>query len=44
MSGGVFCPRFVRPIYPPDCTDDFEYIKEHDCMNLTWPKHLARDE
>jgi hypothetical protein len=36
--------RFVRPIYPDECTDDFEYIRTHDCVSMTWPKHLDRDE
>ena len=36
--------RFVRPIYPPSCTDDFEYIRTHNCSKLLWPKHLKRDE
>jgi len=35
---------FVRPIYPPNCTDDFVYIAENNCTELTWPKHLKRDE
>jgi hypothetical protein len=34
----------VRPIYPDECTDDFEYIRTHDCVSMTWPKHLDRDE
>lgn len=36
--------RFVRPIYPEECTDDFEYIATHDCVSMAWPKHLERDE
>ncbi len=36
--------RFVRPIYPPQCTDDFEFIHHNNCTELKWPKHLKRDE
>jgi len=36
--------KFVHPLYPPDCTDDFEYIKKNNCTKLLWPKHLNRDE
>eukprot|EP01038_Epipyxis_sp_PR26KG_P011787 gene11787-15773_t len=36
--------RFVRPIYPTNCTDDFKYIQENNCTHLLWPKHLERDE
>lgn len=36
--------RFVRPIYPPQCTDDFEFIHQNNCTELRWPMHLKRDE
>lgn len=35
--------RFVRPIYPESCTDDFEYIAENDCVNMSWPRSLERN-
>jgi hypothetical protein len=40
----LLCFRFVRPIYPDECTDDFEYIRTHDCISMTWPKHVDRQE
>ncbi len=35
---------FVRPIYPANCTDDFDYIAKSNCTHLLWPKHLDREE
>lgn len=36
---------FVRPLYPDSCTDDLEYLQDHqDCFKLSWPKHLQRDQ
>lgn len=35
--------EFVYPEYPESCTDDLDYIAEHDCTQLTWPMHLRRD-
>ena len=35
--------KFVYPEYPDSCTDDLEYIAEHNCEQLLWPKHLQRD-
>jgi hypothetical protein len=36
--------RFVHPMYPPNCTDDIEYInKTENCTHMLWPKHLDRD-
>ncbi|CAM9574615.1 unnamed protein product, partial [Discosporangium mesarthrocarpum] len=33
----------VHPTYPPNCTDDLEFISENNCTRLTWPKDLERD-
>lgn len=34
---------FVRPIYPPSCTDDFKFIEENNCTELMFPRALERD-
>lgn len=35
--------KFVYPEYPDSCTDDLDYIAEHSCEQLLWPKHLERE-
>ena len=36
--------RTVHPMYPPDCTDDWDYINAtEECFLLKHPLHLERD-
>eukprot|EP00981_Chlorochromonas_danica_P008064 scaffold1949_cov176-Ochromonas_danica.AAC.7 len=35
--------HFVHPIYPSNCTDDWEYIAANNCTSLVWPKELERE-
>jgi hypothetical protein len=35
---------FPYPVYPDSCTDDIEYVLEHDCVELEWSQELQRTD